>query len=59
MILTEKQLGSLSKDSIEKLIMVLYKIEDELDYKCKKVSKTIDYIQHRYSNNLDKESEEE
>lgn len=53
MILTEKQLSSLSKDSIEKLLIVLYEIEDELGYKCKKVSKTIDYIQQKGGLNND------
>ena len=45
MILTLYQLNSLSKMTRAELLDVLYKVEDELEYKCKKVSKTIDYLQ--------------
>ena len=45
MILTKKQLENLTKKQKEDLLMVLYSIEDRLNYKCKKVSKTIDFLQ--------------
>ena len=45
MILSERQIAQLDKQTREKLLLVLYTIEDELQYKCKNVSKTINYIQ--------------
>ena len=45
MILTEKQIANLSQKAREQLLKTLYNVEDELLYKCKKVSNTIDYLQ--------------
>lgn len=45
LILTEKQLNSLPSDTSCDLLHILYAIEDQLDYKCKKVSNTINYLQ--------------
>ena len=45
MILTKKQIDDLPYDTCEQLLDVLYIIEDQLDYKCKKVSATINYLQ--------------
>ena len=45
MILTEKQLQQLCTKAKDKLLDALYLIEDELQYNCKKVSETIDYLQ--------------
>ena len=48
MMLSKKQLQELSQETREELLMVLYSIEDELCYKCKNVTNTIEYIQDRY-----------
>lgn len=45
MILTKKQIDDLSFDTCEQLLSVLYLIEDQLGYKCKRISNTIDYLQ--------------
>lgn len=45
MILNKKQLNELSEDTRSDLLSVLWVIEDELQYKCKKVTKTIDYLE--------------
>ena len=45
MIIKEKQIKQLKRDTKEKLLEILYIIEDELGYKCKKISNTIDYLQ--------------
>lgn len=45
MILNKKQLNELSEDTRSDLLSVLWAIEDELQYKCKKVTKTIDYLE--------------
>lgn len=45
MILTKKQIDELPFDTCQQLLDVLYIIEDQLDYKCKKVSETINYLQ--------------
>ena len=45
MILTKKQIDDLPYDTCEQLLDVLYIIEDQLNYKCKKVSATINYLQ--------------
>lgn len=45
MILTKKQIDDLPYDTCEQLLDVLYIIEDQLGYNCKKVSATINYLQ--------------
>lgn len=45
MILQKKEIDKLSKDTIYRLLNVLYIIEDETDYQTKKISNTIDYLQ--------------
>lgn len=45
MILTKKQIDDLPYDTCEDLLHLLYIIEDQLDYNCKKVSNTINYLQ--------------
>ena len=45
MILTEKQLCMIDYETNKELLYLLYKIEDRLNYKYKKVSNTIDYLQ--------------
>ena len=45
MIMTNKQFDSLSKDTKIELLFTLYKIEDKLGYKCKSISKAINYLQ--------------
>ena len=45
MVLTKTQINKLTKESRTELLFTLYKIEDELAYNCKNVSKTINYIQ--------------
>ena len=45
MLLTKKQIDDLPHDTCEQLLDVLYIIEDQLNYKCKKVSATINYLQ--------------
>ena len=46
MLLTKKQIKKLSQKEKEILLNVLYSIEDTLDYNCKKISSTINYIQN-------------
>lgn len=46
MILTKKQIDELPFDTCEQLLDILYIIEDQLDYKCKSVSATINYLQN-------------
>ena len=48
MILTKKQLNKITQKNKEELLMILYSIEDNLDYKCKNISKTINYIQDKF-----------
>jgi len=45
MVLTKTQISKLTKETRTELLFTLYKIEDELAYNCKDVSKTINYIQ--------------
>lgn len=45
MVLTKTQINKLTKETRTELLFTLYKIEDELAYNCKDVSKTINYIQ--------------
>lgn len=45
MIITKKQIDSLSKSAKMELLFTLYEIEDELGYKCKNISKVINYLQ--------------
>lgn len=45
MILTKKQIDDLPYDTCLQLLDVLYIIEDQLGYKCKKVTNTINYLQ--------------
>jgi hypothetical protein len=45
MILTKKQINDLPYDTCEQLLDILYIIEDQLSYKCKSVSATINYLQ--------------
>lgn len=45
MRLTHEQLDKLTHNTKEELLFILYKIEDELEYKCKSVSRAIDYLQ--------------
>lgn len=52
MILTEAQIKKLSLKTKDKLLDALYLIEDELNYKSKKVSKTIDYLQQERDKDL-------
>lgn len=47
MILTPQQLDSLRKDTQNDLLFLLYRIEDELEYKCNDISTTIDYLQNK------------
>lgn len=53
MILTKKQLSELRKETIDELLNILYTIENQLCYKCKNVSKTINYIQNKYIGHLE------
>lgn len=48
MILSKKQLLKISEENRMELLSLLYSIEDELNYECGNVSKTIDYIQNTY-----------
>lgn len=48
MILSKKQLEQISQKNRDELLMILYSIEDELAYKCKNISETINYIQDNY-----------
>lgn len=45
MIITKKQLDSLSEDTRLEMLFTLYRVEDELGYKCKSISKAINYLQ--------------
>ena len=45
MIIDKKLLFKLEKSTLLELLNVLYKIEDELNYDCKSISKTIDFLQ--------------
>lgn len=45
MILDKEQLKQLSVKTRSDLLMVLYGIEDELDYECEDISETINYLQ--------------
>lgn len=45
MILDKEQLKQLSVKTKTDLLMVLYEIEDELDYECEDISETINYLQ--------------
>ena len=55
LMLSKKQLSKLSEKQLEDLLIVLYSIEDTLDYKCKNVSDTINYIQRTYCKEVDYE----
>lgn len=44
-ILNENELNSLSSETKSDLLDILYRIEDELQYNCKKVTNTIDFLQ--------------
>ncbi len=52
MLLTERQIDKLTTKAKEKLLYALYKVEDETDYKIKKVSSTIDYLQREIDADL-------
>ena len=45
MILDKEQLKQLSVKTKTDLLMVLYEIEDELDYECEDISETMNYLQ--------------
>lgn len=45
MKLTRLQIDSLSDNTKIQLLSVLYLIEDELQYECKDISRTINYLQ--------------
>lgn len=45
MILTIEQLEQLRNKTKQELLMLLYEIEDDLDYNCKEVSDTLNYLQ--------------
>ena len=45
MILDKEQLKQLSVKTRSDLLMVLYGIEDELDYECEDISETINFLQ--------------
>lgn len=45
LILTERQIEQLRKQTRIDLLTLLYQVEDDLQYKSKSVSKTIDYLQ--------------
>ena len=45
MILQVEEIKKLSQKTRTDLLMVLYNVEDELDYESKNVSNTIDYLQ--------------
>ena len=45
MILDKEKLKQLSGKTRSDLLMVLYGIEDELDYECEDISETINYLQ--------------
>lgn len=45
MTITKKQIDSLSEATRLEMLFTLYRIEDELEYKCKSISKTINYLQ--------------
>lgn len=44
-ISNENELNNLSSETKSELLSLLYKIEDELQYNCKKVTNTIDFLQ--------------
>lgn len=44
-ILDENELRSLSSETKSDLLDILYRIEDELQYKNKKITNTIDFLQ--------------
>ena len=56
MVLTKKQIENLPYDTCEQLLDLLYIIEDQLNYKCKKISNTINYLQEEL-HPINKESE--
>lgn len=45
MILTKKQVKKLTEDTKLEMLFTLYRIEDELEYKCKSITKMINYLQ--------------
>lgn len=45
MILQVEEIKKLSQKTRTDLLMILYNVEDELDYESKNVSNTIDYLQ--------------
>lgn len=45
MILSERQIEQLRKQTRIDLLMLLYQVEDDLQYKSKSVTRTIDYLQ--------------
>lgn len=45
MLLNKKQILKLTKETRTELLFTLYKVEDELGYECKDVTKTINYLQ--------------
>ena len=45
MILNIEQLEQLRKKTKQDLLMILYEIEDDLDYNCNDISETINYLQ--------------
>ena len=46
MILTERQIASLRLKTKQKLLNALYCVEDDTEYKSRKIGRTIDYLQH-------------
>lgn len=45
MILSKEQIAELSENTRSDLLTVLWAIEDELQYECKDVTETINYLQ--------------
>jgi hypothetical protein len=45
LILSERQIEQLRKQTRIDLLMLLYQVEDDLQYKSKSVTRTIDYLQ--------------
>lgn len=59
MTITKKQIDSLSEATRLEMLFTLYRIEDELEYKCKSVSKAINYLQKGVSDDGEKRTDVE